>query len=165
MIRQHTYLDHYEIPPEGFTGSANMSRTHVDHCIESLRPRVMCAVDVTLVPFRLEEDLPLGAVPVLTKHVSRNLVKMMLIFEETPVWESSYLWKLIFAEAAFSISRPAWALLGPHSLSKPGRLGTLRGSSNLMRTMFEKVGFRGSSRKFLVFDNHGNMTSPQSPDS
>ncbi|KAF8854841.1 hypothetical protein BDZ45DRAFT_693080 [Acephala macrosclerotiorum] len=82
MIRQHTYLDHYEIPPEGFTGSANMSRTHVDHCIESLRPRVMCAVDVTLVPFRLEEDLPLGAVPVLTKH---------LIFVETHFRGGSFL--------------------------------------------------------------------------
>lgn len=80
MIRQHTYLDRDEIPPEGFTGSVNMSRTHVDHCIESLRLRVMCAVDVTLVPVRLEEDLTLGAVPVLTKHVSRNFDKLVDLF-------------------------------------------------------------------------------------
>ncbi|KAF3387656.1 hypothetical protein F1880_001352, partial [Penicillium rolfsii] len=37
MIRQYTYLASYEVPPEGFRKSPEMSRTHVDHCIETLR--------------------------------------------------------------------------------------------------------------------------------
>jgi len=78
MIRQYTYLSYYDVLPEGFRKGDEMSRTHVDHCIETLRIQLMCTGDVTLVPVRLDEDAPLGAQAVFsTRHKCRNYHKLV----------------------------------------------------------------------------------------
>lgn len=77
MIRQYTYLDSYEVPPEGFQKSSEMSRTHVDHCIETLRIHLMCAGDVTPVLVRLNDSTPLGAeADFSTHHKCRRFDKL-----------------------------------------------------------------------------------------
>ncbi|KAJ6128951.1 Protein of unknown function DUF3328 [Penicillium samsonianum] len=77
MIRQYTYLDSYEVPPEGFQKSPEMSRTHVDHCIETLRIHLMCAGDVTPVLVRLDDSKPLGAeADFSTHHKCRRFDKL-----------------------------------------------------------------------------------------
>lgn len=77
MIRQYTYLDTYENKPEGFRISAEMSRTHVDHCIETLRIALMCTGDVTPVLIRLDESKPLGAdADFQTHHKCRRFDKL-----------------------------------------------------------------------------------------
>lgn len=68
MIRQYTYLDSYEVKPEGFTHSAEMSRVHVDHCIETLRIALMCVGDVTPVLIKLDKSKPLGAEADFSSH-------------------------------------------------------------------------------------------------
>ncbi|KAJ6149819.1 Protein of unknown function DUF3328 [Penicillium samsonianum] len=77
LIRQYTYLDSYEVPPEGFQRSPEMSRIHVDHCIETLRIHLMCAGDVTPVLVRLDESKPLGAeADFSTHHKCRRFNKL-----------------------------------------------------------------------------------------
>jgi hypothetical protein len=68
MIRQYTYLDSYEVPPEGFTHSAEMSRTHIDHCVETLRIALMCSGDVTPVLIKLDDTKPLGGEADFSTH-------------------------------------------------------------------------------------------------
>ncbi|OCL00371.1 uncharacterized protein K441DRAFT_651284 [Cenococcum geophilum 1.58] len=67
-IRQYTYLDSYETPPEHFRGTPQMARTHVDHCIESLRIAIMCHGDVTPLLIRHDPSNPLGDVADFSNH-------------------------------------------------------------------------------------------------
>ncbi|EKV12732.1 hypothetical protein PDIG_41680 [Penicillium digitatum PHI26] len=77
MIRQYTYLDSYEVLPEGFQTSQEISRIHVDHCIETLRLHLICAGDVTPVLLRLNESKPLGAeADFSTHHKCRRFDKL-----------------------------------------------------------------------------------------
>lgn len=46
-VRQFTWLDYYENPPNDLNHGAVANRMHVDHCIETLRLALMCNADVT----------------------------------------------------------------------------------------------------------------------
>ncbi len=76
MIRQYTYLDSYEVPPDVFRHSAELSRTHVDHCIETLRIALMCAGDVTPVLLRVDESKPLDQADFSTHHKCRRFDRL-----------------------------------------------------------------------------------------
>jgi len=77
-IRQYTYLDSYETPPEHFRGSPEMLRTHVDHCIESLRLATMCQGDVTPLFIRHDPSNPLGDVADFSNyHKCRRFDKLL----------------------------------------------------------------------------------------
>jgi hypothetical protein len=54
VLRQYTWLDHYETLPEGFKGDPVFNRVHVDHCLETLRLALMCNADLT--PHFMEID-------------------------------------------------------------------------------------------------------------
>lgn len=47
MIRQYTYRDEYDYSKQvAFDGTPKQIRTHVDHCINSLRVFLQCKVDI-----------------------------------------------------------------------------------------------------------------------
>ncbi|MCJ1475783.1 hypothetical protein MMC13_004447 [Lambiella insularis] len=78
MIRQYTWLDAYATPPPGLDRSPEMSRTHVDHCIETIRRALMCVGDVTPVLVKLDPKAPLGAqAEFSTFHKCRKFDKLV----------------------------------------------------------------------------------------
>ena len=67
-IRIYTYLDSYETPPKHFTGSPQMIRAHIDHCIESLRLSIMCHGDTTPVLIKHDPSDPLNDMADFSNH-------------------------------------------------------------------------------------------------
>ena len=56
---------------------------HVDHCINSLRLKIMCVADVTPLLHVIDESRPLGAVPDFnTQHKCRNFHDIRDWFKE-----------------------------------------------------------------------------------
>ncbi|KAL8660536.1 MAG: hypothetical protein Q9202_006459 [Teloschistes flavicans] len=51
LIREYTYKDYYESRSPSFTDPPEMVRTHVDHCIEILRQKLMCDADVGVITY------------------------------------------------------------------------------------------------------------------
>ncbi|KAH8784569.1 hypothetical protein F5882DRAFT_294848, partial [Hyaloscypha sp. PMI_1271] len=67
-IRQYTYLDSYETPPDDFDETPEMTRKHIDHCIETLRLSIMCHGDVTPLLIRHSASGPLGGMMDFSNH-------------------------------------------------------------------------------------------------
>lgn len=62
LIRQFTWLDHYDSIPQGLSATDHvMNRMHVDHCIETIRLALQCNADITPYLVRRQDDRTLGA--------------------------------------------------------------------------------------------------------
>jgi len=78
MIRQYSYMDEYDYSDNPtFQDDAEFIRSHVDHCIEALRIRLMCYADVTPFLHRVEPGAELGATPDFnTQHKCKKYDKI-----------------------------------------------------------------------------------------
>lgn len=86
MIRQYTYLSSYTSPPPGFNISPDILRTHIDHCIETLRRSLMCTADITPMPIKADPDAPTNAsADFSTHHKCRKWTKLTAWMEENEV--------------------------------------------------------------------------------
>ena len=86
LIRRYTYLDTYspsDLPADFQDVDADYIRTHIDHCISTLRQAIMCTSDVT--PVLLERDVD-DSLAVKgdfhTLHKCRNFEKLQAWFVE-----------------------------------------------------------------------------------
>ncbi|KIM96851.1 hypothetical protein OIDMADRAFT_169633 [Oidiodendron maius Zn] len=78
MVRQYTYKDEYDYSDNPtFQDDADFLRSHVDHCIEALRIRLMCYSDITPFLHRIEPGAELGATPDFdTQHKCKKYDKI-----------------------------------------------------------------------------------------
>ncbi|KAI9806559.1 MAG: hypothetical protein M1833_003746 [Piccolia ochrophora] len=51
LVRQYTYFDYYKNRSASFYDPPELLRTHVDHCIEMLRQKLMCDADVGVISY------------------------------------------------------------------------------------------------------------------
>ncbi|KAG0646873.1 Cyclochlorotine biosynthesis O [Hyphodiscus hymeniophilus] len=74
MVRQYTWKDQYDYSDNPtFQDDDEFLRTHVDHCIDALRIRLMCYADVTPFLHVIEPGAELGATPDFnTQHRCKN---------------------------------------------------------------------------------------------
>jgi len=64
MVRQYTWRDEYDYSDNPtFQDDDEFLRTHVDHCIDALRIRLMCYADITPFLHTTEPGAELGATP------------------------------------------------------------------------------------------------------
>lgn len=86
MIRQYTYLSSYPSPPAGFNIPPSILRTHIDHCIETLRQALMCTADITPMPIKADPNTPAGAsAEFSTHHKCRRWSRLTAWMEENEV--------------------------------------------------------------------------------
>lgn len=86
MIRQYTYISSYSSPPPGFNVSPEIVRTHIDHCIETLRRSLMCTGDATPMPIQADPDAPTGAsAKFSTHHKCRRWAKLTEWMEKNEI--------------------------------------------------------------------------------
>ncbi len=61
LIRKYTYQDAWDYTNQTeWASGRDVLRTHVDHCIETLRVALMCFADTTPVLIYIEPRLPAG---------------------------------------------------------------------------------------------------------
>ena len=88
VIRKFTWLEHYEGIPIGFTNDPEDVRTHVDHCLETLRLTLMCNADLTPYFLAIDPAFPLGG---------RNDFN---VHHKCKKWDVITDWKLLVSEHA-----------------------------------------------------------------
>ena len=78
LIRQYTYRDEYDYTKHpSFQGPQYLLRTHVDHCIETIRLNLMCIGDVTPLLVKIDPSSPNGESPDFdTLHKCRKFDKL-----------------------------------------------------------------------------------------
>ncbi|MCJ1402924.1 hypothetical protein MMC11_006145 [Xylographa trunciseda] len=93
LIRQYTWREYYEAYPDRVETPSDIVldtkeglRTHVDHCIETLRLNLMCHGDVTPYIFVKESDDDiLGTADFNAHHKCRRFDKLVDFFEKKAV--------------------------------------------------------------------------------
>ncbi|KAJ5028235.1 hypothetical protein J3E71DRAFT_379162 [Bipolaris maydis] len=73
LLRMATYPEHYtKVSWSDTNRPAEQVRTHLDHCIETLRVNLMCFADVNVFPLRRKEGVAGDEPDYNTAHVCRN---------------------------------------------------------------------------------------------
>ena len=93
LIRQYTWRDHYDAHPELVEKPSDLVldteeglRTHVDHCVETLRLTLMCHGDTTPYVYeKMREDDILGKADFDAHHKCRKFDKLVEFFETNAV--------------------------------------------------------------------------------
>ncbi|KAI9803591.1 MAG: hypothetical protein M1825_001934 [Sarcosagium campestre] len=72
LIRQYTYKEYYQDRSSSFKDPPELLRTHVDHCLEMLRQKLMCDADVGVITYNWVEIRDQPWPDFNTKHKCRN---------------------------------------------------------------------------------------------
>lgn len=75
MVRKYTYREDWDYTGEQeWADGPEKLRSHVDHCLETLRMALMCTADLTPILISMDPASPLGGYPDFeTVHRCRNI--------------------------------------------------------------------------------------------
>ncbi|KAF9005459.1 hypothetical protein BDQ17DRAFT_1540840 [Cyathus striatus] len=76
MLRKYTYREYYEPIDQMFEAKAKELRSHLDHCIEMLRQRLMCTADTGIITFHWVHGWRSPYPNFSTEHTCRNFEKI-----------------------------------------------------------------------------------------
>jgi len=77
MLRKYTYNEYYKDKDEAFTVRPDIFRTHLDHCVELIRQKLMCNSDVGVITNEWVDGWDLPYPDFNTVHKCRNYEKVL----------------------------------------------------------------------------------------
>ncbi|KAI5855374.1 hypothetical protein BZA05DRAFT_334278, partial [Tricharina praecox] len=76
LVRKYTYADYYKDIDIAWRDPPDMLRTHVDHCIDVLRQKIMCDADVSVITYSWVEGREHVLPDFSNTHRCRNFDKV-----------------------------------------------------------------------------------------